>query len=236
MAISAGAKAVVGTELNREQFAAKVLQAFQIPLTRTSIGKFVEWEKAEGGHWNNTARYNPLNTTLALPGAGNTGTQGNIKVYKSWQQGIEATVNTLKAPAYAGILANLKSGTVSDFKIAVNTSPWGTKFSNLGEAIEPEAGLAGVLEGKIPGFSAEGKGEETAEHAAEDAAKKAKEAAEAIPKAIAAAVSSAEEFLGKTLLEGVLLLAGAMLVVYGIMVAVRPRESAFSLPRIPVPV
>lgn len=38
------------------------------------------------------------------------------------------------------------------------------------------------------------------------------------------------------LLTGVLLLAGAALVVYGIMVAVRPRESGFSLPRMPVPV
>jgi len=40
----------------------------------------------------------------------------------------------------------------------------------------------------------------------------------------------------KLLVTGVLLLAGAVLVVYGIMVAVRPRESAFSLPKMPVPV
>jgi len=44
---------------------------------------------------------------------------------------------------------------------------------------------------------------------------------------------------GKLLVDGVLLLAGAVLVVYGIMVAVRPRESAFSVPlpkAVPVPV
>ncbi len=34
----------------------------------------------------------------------------------------------------------------------------------------------------------------------------------------------------------VLVLAGAVLVVYGVMVAVRPRESAFNFPKMPVPV
>ena len=45
-------------------------------------------QHAEGGHWHNQARYNPLNTTQSEPGAGNTGSQGNIKVYKSWDQGL----------------------------------------------------------------------------------------------------------------------------------------------------
>ncbi len=45
------------------------------------------------------------------------------------------------------------------------------------------------------------------------------------------------EDAGQLLLKGVLLLAGAFLVVYGIMVAVRPRDSAMSLPKaMPVPV
>jgi hypothetical protein len=38
------------------------------------------------------------------------------------------------------------------------------------------------------------------------------------------------EDLGQLALKGVLILAGAFLVVYGIMVAVRPRDSALSLP------
>ncbi len=217
MAVTAGAKAVPGAggELNREQFAEKVLQSVGIPVNKTSVGKFVAWEKQEGGHWNNTARYNPLNTTLALPGAANTGTQGNIKVYNSWQQGIEATVKTLKAPSYAGILANLKSGTVADFKIAVNTSPWGTKFSNLGEAIEPTEGLFGPAE-KQGGVT------QTAEQGLEEAGH-----------TISGLFNTNWGELGMNI---VLLLAGAALVVYGIMVAVRPRESAFSLPRMPMPV
>lgn len=46
-------------------------------------------------------------------------------------------------------------------------------------------------------------------------------------------------FIGTEVVKGVLLLAGAVLIVYGIMVAVRPRESALSIPRpgvVPVPV
>jgi membrane-bound lytic murein transglycosylase B len=44
-------------------------------------------------------------------------------------------------------------------------------------------------------------------------------------------------FIGKEAITGVLLLAGAVLIVYGIMVAVRPRERAFSVPTpVPVPV
>jgi hypothetical protein len=52
------------------------------------------------------------------------------------------------------------------------------------------------------------------------------EAAEAVPKFLGSFWGK----LGTFAVTGVLLLAGAFLVVYGIMVAVRPRESAFSIP------
>ena len=42
--------------------------------------------------------------------------------------------------------------------------------------------------------------------------------------------------LGGLVTKGALLLIGAFLVVYGIMIAVRPRESAFNLPKPPMPV
>lgn len=89
-----------------------------------------------------------------------------------------------------------------------------------GEAIEPLSGLAGLLEGKIPGVSKEGKGEEAAEKALE--------------KAKLSWVQELLEGFGQLAVKGVLLLAGAVLVVYGIMVAVRPRESALSLPGVRV--
>lgn len=62
-----------------------------------------------------------------------------------------------------------------------------------------------------------------------------------LPEEAAKAAAKAFESLfgkfGNLVVNGVLLLAGAVLVVYGIMVAVRPSESALSLPKeIPIPV
>lgn len=58
----------------------------------------------------------------------------------------------------------------------------------------------------------------------------------ALKKATTGWVGELLEGAAPLVIKGVLLLAGAVLVVYGIMVAVRPRESAFSLPRMPMPV
>lgn len=160
-------KSITGN-VTPQDFAAAVLRELGIKSTTASISKLVAWEKQEGGNWANSATYNPLNTTLAMPGAGNTGTQGNIKAYTSWQQGLEATVKTLQGSSYAAIVANLKGGSDFSFETAVNLSPWGTKF-NVGEAIEPQAGITGILEGKIPGFSSEGPGEHAATSAEENA-------------------------------------------------------------------
>jgi hypothetical protein len=85
------------------------------------------------------------------------------------------------------------------------------------EAIEPLAGPAGTEEPK--GVEAVEKGEEKA------------------GKAVAKAFKFSWGDLFQFAVKLVLVLAGAVLVVYGIMVAVRPRESALSLPKVvPVPV
>lgn len=113
-----------------QTFASAVLEKSGIKPTPQAVKNFVSWEAEEGGNWNNDAKYNPLNTTYELPGAGNTGSQGNIKVYNSWQQGIEATAKTLASGDYAGIRSALAKGApFSEFASAVNSSPWGTKFS-----------------------------------------------------------------------------------------------------------
>lgn len=61
-------------------------------------------------------------------------------------------------------------------------------------------------------------------------------AEKAVNNAVTGWVTEVLSGAGKLVITGVLLLAGAVLVVYGIMVAVRPRESAFNLPRMPMPV
>lgn len=210
-------------QLEQAEFAEKVIKGLGLPFTQLSMTKFMAWEQQEGGHWSNSARYNPLNTTLPLPGAGNTGTQGNIKVYTSWQQGVEATVKTLSAGAYSGIRSNLAgSGNLASFEAAVNSTPWGTKFPGGGKG-----GGEGRGPSSIPGGET---------NLPKDAAEAPGAAANAAKSLATAWVSPLLEGAGKLAITGVLLLAGALLAIYGIMVAVRPRESALSIPRPPIPV
>ena len=98
-----------------------------MPITSANVRAIVSWEMAEGGHWYNGARYNPLDTTMPEPGATSMNWVG-VKAYMSWAQGFTATVATLFNGNYAGIIAALRRGNdaqaVAD---AVAASPWGTQ-------------------------------------------------------------------------------------------------------------
>jgi len=118
-----------------EQFATALLHRLHIQPTSANVRALVGWQRAEGGHWNNDAKYNPLNTTQSEPGAGNTGTQGNIKVYKNWHQGIEATATTLLNGKYGGILSALKNGSSGQVAHAIGNSPWGTSADLINRVI-----------------------------------------------------------------------------------------------------
>jgi len=107
-------------------WAKALLQALDVPRTTENMAAIIAWEMAEGGHWYNTAHYNPLNTTWRMPGATAMNSVG-VKAYLSWAQGLAATVNTFHNGLYEGILAALRAGNdaqaVAD---AVAASPWGT--------------------------------------------------------------------------------------------------------------
>jgi hypothetical protein len=97
-----------------------------LPRTSCNVGAVSAWEVAEGGHWANTARYNPLDTTQPEPGSYPMNSVG-VQAYPSWKSGLRATITTLGNGNYPGILAALRSGgsaqAVAD---AVAASPWGT--------------------------------------------------------------------------------------------------------------
>ena len=113
-------------------WAQALLVAMRYPVTADNIAAITAWEMAEGGHWYNTAYYNPLNTTQSMPGATVFNSVG-VKAYTSWKQGLEATMITLKNGYYGGILDALKRGNDSAAVAqAVGASPWGTgDFSRL---------------------------------------------------------------------------------------------------------
>lgn len=94
--------------------------------TAGAMQAMLGWMAAEGGHWNNSAKYNPLNTTRIIHKGERSMNGAGVKVYGSWEDGLRATIETLKLPAYRSIVANLKSGNAMGVANAIESSPWGT--------------------------------------------------------------------------------------------------------------
>lgn len=127
-------------------FAEALLNALGYPETPQNVQALTAWQRAEGGNWQNTARYNPFNTTLDEPGATPINSVG-VKAYTSWQQGLTATLDTLSGSAYGGIRQALAAGNnpqaVAD---AISSSPWGTgSFSASIGTTEPQSQITGEL-------------------------------------------------------------------------------------------
>jgi hypothetical protein len=104
------------------------------PTTDTNIKAMTTWMAWEGGHWKNTAHYNPLNTTLDAAGASSINKVG-VKSYQDYEQGMKATLDTIKVNKYGydAILNALSSG--NDYQgvvSAVNSSKWGTHIKGGG--------------------------------------------------------------------------------------------------------
>lgn len=129
-----------------DSFYIQVLQGLNIPVNATTLQFFKNWHQNElttnvGGGLT----YNPFNTTRQVPGStplsGNpSGNNGHpVQVYQNEQQGVQATVDTLKQSQYKNLVADLKSlktmpytdskGASRPFLKAsadLVTSPWGT--------------------------------------------------------------------------------------------------------------
>jgi peptidoglycan hydrolase CwlO-like protein len=115
-----------GGTVTQITWAQAFLKSLGMPMTVDNVAAVLAWEMAEGGHWYNTAYYNPLNTTQSMPGATVFNSVG-VKAYTSWAQGLKATVITIRNGYYGSILEALSRGNdaraVAD---AVAASPWGT--------------------------------------------------------------------------------------------------------------
>ena len=57
-----------GGKITQVTWAQAFLKSLGMPMTADNVAAIVAWEMAEGGHWYNTAYYNPLNTTQSMPG------------------------------------------------------------------------------------------------------------------------------------------------------------------------
>lgn len=115
---------VTGNQSQRS-WAVALLKAVGINPTKQAVNNVIAWEKAEGGNWNNTAKFNPLNTTLKTKNSSIMagGSSAGVQSYGSWNEGLNATVNTLRN--YPQIVSSF-AGSFSHFQSVVSSSSWGT--------------------------------------------------------------------------------------------------------------
>lgn len=135
---SSGGSSASGTGLSknpkagRKSFALALLRKLDIKPTQTAIDALIAWQQREGGHWNNSANYNPLNTMLQKDGSVNYMSRQDekgVQSYMSLDQGVDATADTLtgassKARGYDRVISALKSGDQTDIYAAILATQW----------------------------------------------------------------------------------------------------------------
>ena len=121
----------LGVKTSDDSFYKAVLKGVGAPITDENMKFMYAWRQAEGGK----AKNNPFNTTQAKPNStfynclkkSTFGCQSGVRNYQSSQDGIDATIKTLKNGRYGNILSSLKSGTNAEETAQdLKASPWGT--------------------------------------------------------------------------------------------------------------
>jgi hypothetical protein len=114
-----------------DEFYKSILRGIGAPITDENMKFLYAWRQAEGGK----ARNNPFNTTQPKPNStfynclkrGISGCKSGVRNYMSSQDGIDATIKTLKNGRYENIINALKSGKSAEKSaMALKASPWGT--------------------------------------------------------------------------------------------------------------
>jgi hypothetical protein len=110
-------------------FLTDVLKGLGIPNPNQYQIQFMKsWRQHEGGK----AAFNPLNTTLKTT---NSQPYNYVPVrnYPDRQTGLNATIDTLKNGKYTNVINAIKNiqneNGISNAMVAVNNSPWGSKFN-----------------------------------------------------------------------------------------------------------
>lgn len=103
----------------------QLLAALDVRPTRAKLDFLAAWAACEGG----SAKWNPLNTTQAVPGATNYNDVG-VKHYPDRLSGLAATLLTLRLPYYRDVLRMLGNDQADAITIARGSARglvvWGT--------------------------------------------------------------------------------------------------------------
>jgi hypothetical protein len=119
---------------DRAAFARAVLTAVGVGTpSQTQVDMMLAWMNAEHGAADASpqAAFNPLNTTLATTGSSNfnsfgPGGQYHVRNYSTWQEGVNATAQTLAQSNFSPIVAALKASNGNSFVQAIGSTGWGT--------------------------------------------------------------------------------------------------------------
>ena len=141
--ISVRSMSVDANDMSPSDFAINVLRGLGAPTSGPAMEAMSHWVALEGGHWNNSALHNPLNTHQNYAGATNALSSG-VKAYRTWQDGVNATLNNLAGVGgtYAPVVdAFKKNSSVGDIYRAIDASPWGTHNFSKSDLTHASGGL-----------------------------------------------------------------------------------------------
>lgn len=128
-----------GGPFDREGWAKSVLGGIGAPSSNTNVQAMLRWMAQEGGHSNNSAYFNPLNTTKVMPGELGVMNDHGVRRYANWEMGLQATLKTLNNGLYQNIIDAFRANAdPKEIYAAIVSSKWGTK--NL-----PASGASGAF-------------------------------------------------------------------------------------------
>jgi hypothetical protein len=112
-------------------WASKVLEGIGAPVTENNLRAMVSWMHAESSSNNNYQTWNnPLNTTRTAPGSIPKNGVG-VQEYVNEDQGVQATIETLKLDFYKSIIEDFKNNAApSETLKDITSSKWGTNTIN----------------------------------------------------------------------------------------------------------
>tara|TARA_R100001463_G_scaffold48448_8_gene97561 strand:- start:1442 stop:2761 length:1320 start_codon:yes stop_codon:yes gene_type:complete len=148
-----GGDALNALQNTRGAFAEAVLRGIGAPVSPSNMSSMLAWMTGE----NTKAAFNPLATTRkGFDGATDFNSAG-VKNFKDFEQGVQATVDTLNLSYYTDVVAALQRGTTPfELQQAVVASPWGTQHFGTGDTKDLTTPLGTQSSGQfIPGLDYE---------------------------------------------------------------------------------
>ena len=101
-----------------------LLKMLGAPVTGQSLRFLKNWQRWEGGHTHNDARFNWLNTTADAPGATGSINSVGVKAFGSKREGVNALAITLLNGRYNDIVRALRQGNPYGADLTAGLSTW----------------------------------------------------------------------------------------------------------------